>query len=158
MEGCIVTSKYSAPSKRVRWLLFGSSFGLLLIIGAACSSDNGGSSEKSIEVPLIELNDSGQTGTATLRSTSGDTTFVTLRVTTWPRDPQPVHIHDGTCENLGGIAYRLADILFADSETRNIEVKLDDLRTGNFAINVHDSLASPEVYTACGNIPVLPAP
>ena len=152
-----MTSKYGATSKRVRWLL-GSGIGLLLIIGAACGGGDGGNSEKSIEFPLLELNSSGQTGTATLRSTSGDTTFVALRVTQLPRDGQPVHIHNGTCENLGGIAYRLADILFADSETRNIKVKLDDLRTGNFAINVHDSLASLEVYTACGNIPVLPAP
>ena len=153
-----MTSTYSATSKRLRWLLFGSCFGLLLIIGAACSSDNGGSSEKSIEVPLLELNDSGQSGTATLRVTSGDTTLVTLRVSEWPRDPQPVHIHDGTCENLGGIAHRLKDINFGDSETPNMNVKLDDLRTGNFAINIHDSLTSPEIYTACGNIPALPAP
>ena len=150
-------SKRSATSKRFRWLL-GSGIGLLLIIGAACGGGDGGSSEKSIDVPLLELNSSGQTGNATLRSTSGDTTLVTLRVTEWPRDPQPVHIHDGTCENLGGVAYRLKDVNFGDSETPNIKVKLDDLRTGNFAINLHDSLGSPEVYTACGNIPVLPAP
>ena len=153
-----MTSKYSTTSKRIRRLLFSSGFGLLLIIGAACSSDDGGSSEKSIDVPLLELNDSGQTGTATLRSTSGDTTLVTLRVTEWPRDPQPVHIHEGTCDNLGGIAFRLKDVNFGDSETPNMKVKLDDLRTGNFAINLHDSLASPEIYTACGNIPALPAP
>ena len=112
-----MTSKYSTTSKRIRRLLFSSGFGLLLIIGAACSSDDGGSSEKSIDVPLLELNDSGQTGTATLRSTSGDTTLVTLRVTEWPRDPQPVHIHEGTCDNLGGIAFRLKDVNFGDSET-----------------------------------------
>ncbi|MCZ6615390.1 MAG: hypothetical protein O6920_06390 [Chloroflexi bacterium] len=151
-------SKYGATRKRVRWLLFGSGFGLLLMIGAACSSDNGGSSELSINVPLVELNSSGQTGTATLRTGSGDTTGVTLRVTAWPRDPQPVHIHDGTCDNLGGIAYRLKDVNFGDSETPSVKVKLDALRTGNFAINLHDSLGSPEVYTACGNIPALPAP
>ena len=148
-------SKYSATGKRFRWLL-GSSFGLLLIIGAACGGGDGGSSEKLIEFQLLELNGSGQTGTATLRSTSGNTTLVTLRVTEWPRDPQPVHIHDGTCENLGGVAHRLKDINFGDSETPNMKVKLDDLRTGSFAINIHDSLQRQDEYTACGNIPPLP--
>jgi len=152
-----VTSTNNAISKRFRWLL-GSSIGLLLIIGAACGSDDSGSSEKSIDVHLVELDDSGQTGTATLRVVSHDTTFVTLRVTEWPRDPQPVRIHNGTCDNLGGIAYRLKDVNFGNSETPNIKVKLDDLRTGNFAINLQDSLGSPKVYTACGNIPALPAP
>ena len=148
-------SKYSATGKRFRWLL-GSSFGLLLIIGAACGSDDGGSAEKLIDLPLLELNGSGQTGTAMLRSTSGDTTLVTLRVTEWPRDPQPVKIHNGTCENLGDVAYRLKDINFGDSETPNVKVKLDDLRTGNFAINIQDSLTNTDTYTACGNIPALP--
>ena len=153
-----MTSTLSATSKRVRWLLFGSGFGLLLMIGAACSGDNGGSSALSIDVQLIELDDSGQTGTATLRTNSDDTTGVTLRVTAWPRDPQPVHIHEGTCDNLGGIAYRLKDVNFGDSETPKVKVKLDDLQTGNFAINLHDSLGRVDEYTACGNIPVLPAP
>ncbi len=153
-----MTSANSAISKRVRWLLLGSGFGLLLMIGAACGGDDGGSSEKSTDVQLVELDNSGQTGTATLRSTSGSTTLVTLRVTEWPRDPQPVNIYHGTCDNLGELAYRLKDVNFGDSETPNMKVKLDDLRTGNFAINLHDSLGSPEVYTACGNIPALPAP
>ena len=153
-----MTSKLSATRKRVRWLLFGSGFGLLLMIGAACGGDNGGSSELSIGFPLIELNNSGQTGTATLRSTSGDTTLVTLRVTEWPRDPQPVNIYAGTCDNLGDLAYRLKDINFGDSETPNMKVKLDDLRTGNFVINIHDSLNRRDEHTACGAIPPLPAP
>ena len=111
---------------------------------------------KSIDVPLLELNNSGQTGTATLRVTSGDTTLVTLRVSEWPRDPQPVKIHNGTCENLGDVAYKLKDINFGDSETPNMKVKLNDLQTGNFAINIQDSLTNTDTYTACGDIPPLP--
>ena len=38
------------------------------------------------------------------------------------------------------------------TSTSTVDVKLDDLRNGAFAINVHKSAAEIQTYVACGDI------
>lgn len=71
--------------------------------------------------------------------------------------PQPIHIHEGTCANLGPVAFALRDVDRGVSHTILRGASLSDLQTGNFAINVHKSQEEVDVYVACGDIPALEA-
>lgn len=86
------------------------------------------------------------------------------------------HIHDGTCENLGGVIAPLSNLVFADEaaaddaeaaatpmaaiaassvpvavSVTNIELTLDELLAAPHAFNAHDP-SDPSVFIACGNI------
>lgn len=121
-------------------------FGLLASVAIA---------QESVTVTLSEQNDSGQSGTATLTA-MGDQTEVVIDTNGWgPAGEgvaQPVHIHAGTCADLGGVDYPLTNLEEGDSTTV-VDAKLSDLQTGDFAINAHKSADEISVYTACGNIP-----
>lgn len=88
--------------------------------------------------------------------------------------PHPAHIHDGTCDNLGDVVYPLNDVsgailsstpeatpaspsdaesgsVVGDSRTE-VDVSLDDLTSGEYAVNVHKSAEEIDVYIACGNV------
>jgi len=85
----------------------------------------------------------------------------------------PAHIHEGTCDTLGGVAYPLTDVALApaadDAATpltqpmmmhatevltsvTTVDVALSDLLAGEYAINVHESADVIENYVACGEI------
>jgi hypothetical protein len=87
----------------------------------------------------------------------------------------PVHIHDGTCATLGGIAFPLNNlthegtmstpmagmaatpVVGAGEEVESqssttIDATLDDLLAESYAINAHESVQKIEVYIACGDI------
>ena len=102
-----------------------------------------------IAVGLGELNDSGQTGVAVLTA-MGTQTQVTISASALP-DSQPVHIHNGSCDNLGGVAYALTNVVDGASTTV-VDVSLAELRASLFAINAHQSVAEIGTYTACGNV------
>ncbi len=91
------------------------------------------------------------------------------------------HIHDGTCENLGGVVAPLSNLVFNDEgaagegdmaaatpmaatpmaamassvpvavSVTNIELTLDELLAAPHAFNAHDP-SDPSVYIACGNV------
>jgi hypothetical protein len=90
----------------------------------------------------------------------------------------PNHIHDGTCENLGGVVAPLSNLVFNDEgeadmamaatpmatpmaaiassvpvavSVTNIELTLDELLAAPHAFNAHDP-SDPSVFIACGNI------
>jgi len=67
--------------------------------------------------------------------------------------PQPIHIHEGTCANLGPVAFALRDVDGGVSHTILLGATLSDLQTGNYAIAVQKSEDKPDVYVACGDIP-----
>lgn len=111
--------------------------------------------QETVTVTLAEQNNSGQTGTATLTA-MGDQTEVVIDANVGPAGAgvaQPNHIHTGTCgADLGGVAHPLTNL--ADGAgTTVVDVKLADLQTGDFAVNLHKSADEVSVYTACGNIP-----
>jgi hypothetical protein len=86
--------------------------------------------------------------------------FITVfvRITPGPSGvPQPIHIHEGTCANLGAVAFALRDVDGGVSHTILRGVSLSDLQTSNHAIAVQKSQGEPDVYVACGDIPTAAA-
>ena len=131
--------------------------GVVVLVAAGCGSESGGSSSAGgpVTVNLAEQNGSGESGTATLTA-EGDRTKVVLDVqnpsATMASEAQPAHIHKGSCAKLDPTpAYGLTDVKDGTSSS-TVDVKLDDLANGAFAINVHKSATEIETYVACGNI------
>jgi hypothetical protein len=105
-----------------------------------------------IEVTLNEQNESGQSGTATLTAGDDGTLHVSISVSGGSSDPQPAHIHEGTCADLNPEpAFPLENVVEGQSES-DVEVSLEDLALTPYAINVHKSEAEADVYVACGDI------
>lgn len=79
--------------------------------------------------------------------------------------PHPIHIHSGTCDNLGDVVVPLTDVALntagetfgspavpvEESET-DVEISLNDLLASPHAINIHESKDAIQTYIACGNI------
>ena len=109
-------------------------------------------------VTLMEQNGSGQNGMATLTDMGNGMTMVTLEISNGTTTPQPAHIHAGTCANLDPKpAYPLSSVVNGRSETM-VDVNVDDLLAGDFAINVHKSPTEASVYVSCGTIFVAEGP
>ena len=108
--------------------------------------------ENQISLTLAELNDSGESGTATLVETDGTVT-VTLALTGFSVGvSQPAHIHVGSCPEVGAVSYPLTNVVDGASATP-LEVTLAQLEAEMpLAINVHKSATEASVYTACGDL------
>lgn len=106
-----------------------------------------------VTVDLKSQNGSGETGTATLEQ-KGDDVLVTVHMKNAVASTQPIHIHPGTCANLNPKPkYPLKNVVDGTSTTTLTGMKLSDLQTGDFAINVHESPTNISHYVACGDIP-----
>lgn len=104
-----------------------------------------------MSVTLSPINESGETGTATLSEVEGKVT-VTVAMSGYPDDgvPQPAHIHVGECPEVGEVAYPLTPLENGESITE-LDVTLDQIKGElPLAINVHKSADEADVYTACG--------
>jgi plastocyanin len=81
----------------------------------------------------------------------------------------PAHIHLGTCEELDpNPSFPLTDVALASSESgaggdsaaaipversvTTVDATLEELRTGGYAINIHQSVEDIGTYIACGNL------
>jgi hypothetical protein len=108
--------------------------------------------QDSLTLALDEVDESGISGTVRIAAENGEST-VSILITAGLEDGavHPVHIHDGTCDDLGGVAYPLDDIVDGSSET-TIEVSLSELLEGEYAINAHLSADEMAVNIACANI------
>jgi len=105
-----------------------------------------------VTVTLDEQNGSGESGTATLTAEGASTKVVLELENPASPDPQPAHIHKGTCAELDPTpAYPLTNVEGGNSET-TVNVALDELESGDFAINVHKSEPDIKTYVSCGNI------
>jgi hypothetical protein len=103
-------------------------------------------------VTMNEQNGSGQNGTAMLVGMDDGTTMVTLDISNGTSEPQPAHIHAGTCANLDPKpAFPLNNVVDGKSETI-VPMDIHDLTEGTFAINVHKSATEAAVYTSCGDL------
>lgn len=114
-----------------------------------------GSEATDVVAQLEEQEDSGQTGTVTLRPDGSDQTLVIVVVT--PElpmyEPQPVHIHFGRCgANLGAVDSPLSDITGGRSETL-VPMSISEFQDGDHSVNVHKSYSEISVYTTCASIP-----
>lgn len=103
-------------------------------------------------VNLADLNNSGQTGTATLEESNGKV-MVTINLSGGNfAQPQPAHIHTGSCPAPGGVKYPLTNVVNGKSET-TLDTTLEALKAASpLAINIHKSQAEQTVYTACGDL------
>ena len=103
-------------------------------------------------IQLAEQNGSGQTGTATLTGTADGKLMVMVELSNGSTVAQPAHIHPGTCASLDPKpVYPLTSLTNGVSDT-TVDVSLDTLLAGQYAINVHKSAAEASVYVACGDI------
>jgi len=107
----------------------------------------------SASAKLEPQNSSGESGTATLTKAGDNKTKVVLDVKGAPAGAsQPVHIHKGTCANLDPKpAYPLSPVVNGKSET-TVNVSLDSLEKGGYAINGHKSAQDVKTYVFCGPI------
>ena len=112
-----------------------------------------GQETNQIDVILNEQNDSGESGTATLWEVDGQL-IVSLNLTGAPEsEPQPAHIHTGTCEDIGEINYPLTNVVDGVSDT-SLDMSLAELLSRKpQALNVHLSGEQANVYVACGDLP-----
>lgn len=118
----------------------------------AMSGPSGSGSGGDLVIPVGELNSSGQTGIATLTAMGGQTKVVVSISSGAAGVSQPIHVHSGTCDTLGGVEYPLTAVSDGSSVTV-IDVALSSLKGGANAINVHLSGDEVGTYVACGDIP-----
>lgn len=128
---------------------------LLLIAVTACGGN-------SVTIAMLQQNNSGQDGTATLTETADGVRVRVVVKRSTVEGSQTSHVHDGRCDNVGGITAGLppisdkaeapeldgGQIVFDNVLTAR---KLSDLRDGNHVINVHDARDN-SLYVSCGEI------
>lgn len=111
-----------------------------------------GTSTGAINISLSSQNNSGQSGTATLAEENGKVK-VTINVSGGNfTNPQPAHIHLGSCPKPGEVVYPLQDVVDGKSTT-TLNVTMKELKAkGALAINIHKSAEEVSIYTVCGDI------
>ena len=119
---------------------------------ATVTGEAGEALQDGLTVELAEQNGSGQSGTATFTVSDDGTSHVSIMLSGGSSEPQPAHIHKGTCDDLDpNPAFPLENVVNGSSET-DVDVSLDDLALSSYAVNVHKSEAEADVYVACGDI------
>ncbi len=106
----------------------------------------------SVSVPMKAQNGSTEDGTATLTQ-QGDDVLVKISLQNGTSTPQPAHVHAGSCAKLGAVVDPLDALVDGKSTTTLKNTKLDSLRVGGLAINVHKSTDDLATYASCGDIP-----
>jgi hypothetical protein len=120
------------------------------VLIAACS---GGGAAAPLTIQLATLNASGVTGSAVLTDLGNGKTKVVVTAVPNGNLSMPAHIHPGTCATLDPKPIYPLNNVENGASTTEIAVKLADIRTGAFALNVHKSGAEAKIYVACGDIP-----
>jgi hypothetical protein len=141
----------------MRWryseVMRGASGPLLLLVTALFLTLQGcGGDEAELELELAEQNRSGQSGSATLTPADGGGTTIVIDLASPPAEPQPAHVHDGTCDDIGDVVAPLESIAEGASET-TVPLSLDELRLGGLIVHAHKSDAEFDVSVACAPIP-----
>lgn len=104
-------------------------------------------------VTLAALNNSGVSGTATLREESGNTVVTLSMAGGNPAVPMPAHIHEGSCPGVGTVAHALNSVSNGTSTTTLTGVTIASLKAQMpLAINVHESTENVGNYVACGTV------
>lgn len=128
-----------------------------LILVVAFMSFTGPSSAQTVISRLLTAqNNSGETGLISITpNAAGDGITVDVSIVGEPAGGnQPMHIHTGTCANLGGVYKPLANVVDGHSLTNVTGMSINDLLRGPYAINVHRGpgplAAAP--YVSCSDI------
>jgi hypothetical protein len=107
-----------------------------------------------ITVTLNQQNNSGQSGTAVIAPTKDGKVNVTLNLKGGNfTNPQPAHIHVGSCPKPGAVQYPLTNVVNGKSVT-TLNVTMETLLASSdkLALNVHKSASDLNTYTACGDV------
>ncbi|MCH7951570.1 hypothetical protein IH980_02430 [Patescibacteria group bacterium] len=113
--------------------------------------EDGAMLEKMV-VELSEVNDSGQSGTATIEEVDGKVMVMLALEGPASAVPQPAHIHDGSCPGIGSVVYPLTNVVDGASET-TLDIDMETLESGKpLAVNVHKSAEEIAVFTSCGDL------
>ncbi len=132
-------------------------YATILLVGAmfVLSMNSIQAADNSIKVNILELNGSGDSAIATLTEVGGNSVHVVIEMQgAMPMEHtnHPAHIHKGTCANLDPKpAYPLNTITEGKSDT-TVMVSLQELLSGSYAINLHESPQEATTYIACGEI------
>lgn len=113
------------------------------------AQDNTANSDKTIE--LESRSDSGISGVAKLKPEGNKTTVFVLLEGAADGVTQPIHIHKGSCDDLGPPKYPLNPVKEGQSRT-TVDASLEELLSGDLAINAHKSKQEIQEYVACGNL------
>ena len=111
-----------------------------------------------LSVTLTEMDGSGATGTAEL-TPNGEGILVTMSMAGLQSGgAHASHIHDGTCDDIGGIDISLTGILGDEAGEgsqidNNTENPLSHYETGH-SLAVHEADGSPGTIISCGEIVV----
>lgn len=107
-------------------------------------------------IVMTALNGSGEEGTATVTQTA-DGLSVVISLKNAPKDvAQPTHIHAGNCGKIKAAPeYPLSNTVNGKGSSLVKGVKLSDLMSGKYAVNVHKSGDDLPTYVSCGNINVV---
>ncbi len=124
---------------------------LLVLVASACGP-------QPFRVVMNAENNSGQSGFAVLTALSASKTRVEIDVAASNDSrPQPAHVHEGRCGEIGTIKAGLAN-LAPDAKrpdrftsTTEIDLGLDAMLKGTFAINAHD-VRDFSLYITCGQV------
>jgi hypothetical protein len=114
--------------------------------------------DEAVTIALEAQNDSGQSGYATLID-DGETTDVVVDLSVGELSSELIHIHSGSCDELGGVEYDLLSFEGGSgSSITSLDVAMSEILASQHAINAHE-VGDPSNYTACGTLPVMePAP
>jgi hypothetical protein len=104
-----------------------------------------------VTVRMAAQNKSGESGTARLTPVGDDKTRVEISLK-GAKGTQPAHIHEGTCAKLDPKPKQGLENVVDGKSTTEVPMSLKDLRSGQYAINVHKSAEDLKTYVSCGNI------
>ncbi len=107
---------------------------------------------KPVKITMMQQNQSGESGTATLTPLDGGKTKVEISLKGGSKTAQPAHIHDGGCANLDPKPKQGLDNVVDGKSTTVVPVSLQSLIDGKTAINVHKSTDDIKTYVSCGDI------
>jgi len=118
----------------------------LALSGSSFAKDGAG-----IPVQLAPLNNSGETAVATFEQVK-DGVKVSVKTKNGLAEAQPMHIHTGNCENQPAVKWKLESVVDGSSVTMLKGVKLSELNSGDYAINIHKSTKDMGTYVSCANL------
>jgi hypothetical protein len=127
---------------------------LVIAAIAAVGTAQTSAQEPEIIVIIEELNGSGISGDATLTDNGDGTTTIDVLVDGATGD-HPMHLHSGTCAELGDIVEPLTNVDAEGSSVTDIELPLADIQAAPHAINIHLSEAEISTYVACADVPTV---
>lgn len=158
-------------------IVLAAALGLVLLVAAGCGGDDAadvttevtdtGEAAETVEealddvetalpdsftLQLAEQNDSGISGEVELSPTSEGQLEVEIELDGSDGGPHPAHIHRGSCADLDpNPEFPLEDVVDGESDT-TLEISPADIVADEYAINVHESPESLDVYVACADV------